>query len=47
MTHGTLRPGQSLHPSEAGSTELTVRQPPRSPSESTSTHSDSIEETAT
>jgi hypothetical protein len=33
MTHGTLRQGQSLHPGEAGSSELTVRQPPGPPSE--------------
>lgn len=30
LTHGALRPGQSLHPAEAGSQKLTVRQPPQS-----------------
>lgn len=33
MTHGTLKPGQSLHPGEAGSQKLTVRQPRLHPSE--------------
>jgi hypothetical protein len=27
MTHGTLKPGQSMHPQETGSEKLTVRQP--------------------
>lgn len=36
MTHGTLKPGQSLHPTEAGLSELSVRRRPGACSNSTS-----------
>jgi hypothetical protein len=30
-THGTLRPGQALHPAEVGSSKLSVRERPQHP----------------
>jgi hypothetical protein len=34
-THGTLRPGEALHPDEVGSPKLSARQPPQHPLERT------------
>lgn len=33
QTHGTLRPGQALHPDEVGSSKLSVHKPPQRPSQ--------------